>query len=98
MGTFVAMEAMRTLALTGDTSTISKIDALILAAPDIDIDVFRTQLATLTTRPKAMIVLVSEEDKALKLSGDIRGGHPRVRVSGWIRGCRWTETPGVLPA
>ena len=78
MGTFVAMEAMRTLALTGDTSTISKIDALILAAPDIDIDVFRTQLATLTTRPKAMIVLVSEEDKALKLSGDIRGGHPRV--------------------
>ncbi len=78
MGTFVAMEAMRTLALTGDTATIAKIDALILAAPDIDVDVFRTQLATLTTRPKAMIVLVSQEDRALKLSGNLRGGHPRV--------------------
>lgn len=78
MGTFLTMEAMRTLALTGDTATIAKIDALILAAPDIDVDVFRTQLASLTTRPKAMIVLVSEEDKALKLSGELRGGRPRV--------------------
>jgi esterase/lipase superfamily enzyme len=78
MGTFVTMEALRTLAMTGDTKTISKIDALILAAPDIDVDVFRTQLASLTTRPKTMIVLVSEQDKALKLSGELRGGRPRV--------------------
>ncbi len=78
MGTFLTMEAMRTLALTGDTATISKIEALILAAPDIDVDVFRTQLASLTTRPKTMIVLVSEQDKALKFSGGLRGGRPRV--------------------
>lgn len=78
MGSFLTMESLRTLSLTGDNATIAKIDALILAAPDIDVDVFRTQLASLTTRPKAMIVLVSEEDKALKLSGELRGGRPRV--------------------
>ena len=78
MGTFVTMEAMRTLALTGDATTLSKIDALILAAPDIDVDVFRSQLATVTPRPKSVIVLVSEQDRALRLSGDLRGGRPRV--------------------
>ena len=78
MGTFVTMEAMRTLAMTGQSGTVAKMKALVLAAPDIDIDVFRSQLRALSTRPKAMIVLVSEEDKALKLSGKVRGDRPRV--------------------
>ncbi|MGB8819514.1 MAG: alpha/beta fold hydrolase [Rhizobiaceae bacterium] len=78
MGTLVTMEAMRTLAMTGQSGTVSKINALVLAAPDIDIDVFRSQLSALTVRPKTMVVLVSEEDKALKLSGKVRGDHARV--------------------
>jgi esterase/lipase superfamily enzyme len=78
MGTFVTMEALRTLSLQGDTATVGLISPLILAAPDIDQDVFREQLASLTTRPKAIMVLVSEEDKALRISGGLRGGKPRV--------------------
>lgn len=78
MGTLVTMEAFRTLALSGDSQTISAVKALILAAPDIDVDVFRSQLAALSTRPETMVVLVSEQDKALKLSGELRGGRPRV--------------------
>jgi esterase/lipase superfamily enzyme len=72
------MEALRTLSLQGDTATVGLISPLILAAPDIDQDVFREQLASLTTRPKAIMVLVSEEDKALRISGGLRGGKPRV--------------------
>lgn len=78
MGTFLTMEAMRTMALSGEDALISRIEALVLAAPDIDYDVFQTQLATLRKRPKAMIVLVSEKDRALKVSSGLRGGAERV--------------------
>ncbi len=78
MGTLLTMETLRTLALQGDSALIGMIDPLILAAPDIDIDVFRTQLASLKTRPKGIVVLVSAEDKALRISGELRGGKSRV--------------------
>jgi esterase/lipase superfamily enzyme len=78
MGTFLTMEAMRTLALKGDNGPASKMEALVLAAPDIDFDVFQTQLAALKSRPKAMIVLVSEKDRALQISSRLRGGAARV--------------------
>lgn len=78
MGTLVTMEAMRTLALKGENGPTSRMEALVLAAPDIDFDVFQTQLATLKKRPKAMIVLVSEKDRALKISSRLRGGAQRV--------------------
>jgi esterase/lipase superfamily enzyme len=78
MGTFVTMEALRTLSISGEQSTVGKIDALILAAPDIDIDVFRSQLADIPVRPKTMLVLVSAKDRALKISSGLRGGKERV--------------------
>lgn len=78
MGTYLTMEAMRTLALKGDYGPSNRMEALVLAAPDMDFDVFKGQLATLKQRPKAMIVLVSEKDRALKVSGELRGGAPRV--------------------
>lgn len=78
MGTLLTMETLRTLALQGDSALIGMIDPLILAAPDIDVDVFRTQLASLKTRPKGIVVLVSAEDKALRISGELRGGKSRV--------------------
>ncbi len=78
MGTLLTMETLRSLSLEGDNALVSMIDPLVLAAPDIDTDVFRTQLASLTTRPKSIVVLVSEEDKALRISGELRGGKSRV--------------------
>lgn len=78
MGTYLTMETLRSLSLQGDTALIAKIDPLILAAPDIDVDVFRSQLASMTTRPKTMIVMVSEKDRALQASSKLRGGAQRV--------------------
>jgi esterase/lipase superfamily enzyme len=50
-----------------------------LASPDIDIDLFRTQLAQLP-RPviERIFLLVSEDDAALRISRRIAGGVPRV--------------------
>jgi esterase/lipase superfamily enzyme len=78
MGTFVTMEAMRTLALKGDNGPALRMEALVLAAPDIDFEVFQSQLAALKTRPKSVIVLVSEKDRALQISSRLRGGAARV--------------------
>lgn len=78
MGTLVTMEALRTLSLSGNNAVIQRINALVLAAPDIDVDVFQSQLADLSARPKEMLVLVSEKDRALKFSSRLRGGVARV--------------------
>jgi esterase/lipase superfamily enzyme len=51
----------------------------VLASPDIDIDLFRTQLALLPEPIRQrMYLLVSENDSALRFSRRIAGGVPRV--------------------
>ena len=78
MGTFVTMEALRTLSLSGHNATIEQMDALVLAAPDIDVDVFQSQLKDMTARPKETLVLVSGKDRALQISSRLRGGAARL--------------------
>ncbi len=43
MGTFLAMETLRTLALTGDRATLSRINAVVLISADLEIDLLRRQ-------------------------------------------------------
>ncbi|MBM7321566.1 alpha/beta hydrolase, partial [Agrobacterium sp. S2] len=44
MGSWLAVEALRQLRLQSKDRALHKIDQVILAAPDIDIDVFQKQL------------------------------------------------------
>ncbi|WP_455480145.1 alpha/beta hydrolase [Bartonella sp. B23] len=78
MGNFVVMEAFRTLALQGNYKPIRRITSFLMAAPDIDIDVFERQLNDIKKLPKPTAVLVSRADKALAVSGRLTGGHHRV--------------------
>lgn len=78
MGNYVTMEALRTLALKKQRGPINRISNLLLAAPDIDVDVFQTQLKDINGLPKSTAVQVSSNDKALTVSGTITGGHARV--------------------
>ncbi len=78
MGTFVVMEALRELANSGQTDVFRRMSGVMLAAPDIDIDVFQAQVADIGQLPKPFTVLVSRADRALNVSGRIVGGHPRV--------------------
>ena len=72
------MESIRQLSLSDRADVLQKISPLVLASPDIDIDVFRSQLRAIDPRPEPVIVFVSTEDSALKLSQQLRGGHARV--------------------
>jgi esterase/lipase superfamily enzyme len=79
MGAFLTMEGLVDAEQEGRLNTRNVIDSIMLASPDIDIDLFRTQLAQLP-RPviEKMFLLVSQDDAALRFSRRIAGGVPRV--------------------
>ena len=88
MGASLAMEALRELSLRGDKSVLRRVDTLVLAAPDIDIDVFDTQAAAIDPLPENFLVLISRKDRALGASRRLRGGYPRVGEGTDIDGLR----------
>ena len=78
MGTLLVMEGLRTLAALGREDVLRMVSPLVLASPDIDVDVFRGQMRYLNPRPDPFIVFVASDDGALKISQVLRGGHARV--------------------
>ncbi|HEY1864003.1 MAG TPA: alpha/beta hydrolase [Roseiarcus sp.] len=78
MGNWVTVEAFRQIRLSGDLPPVSKIGTIVLAAPDIDIDVFKAQLRRFGKPQKPFYVVLSQDDRALFLSRTIAGGVTRV--------------------
>jgi len=79
MGTLLAMEGLVERQRTGRLGKAKRLNTIMLAAPDIDIDLFRTQLGQLSPEVRsAIFLLISERDPALRLSSRIAGGVPRV--------------------
>jgi esterase/lipase superfamily enzyme len=79
MGTMLTMEGLVDAQLAGTLGTRGEIQTIMLASPDIDLDLFRTQIGLLP-RPivEKIYLLVSKDDAALRLSRRIAGGVPRV--------------------
>lgn len=78
MGTWLTMEALRQLAITGDRDLGGKLGYVVLASPDIDVDVFKKQMIRYGKPGKPFAILLSGDDRALKLSSFISGNKPRV--------------------
>lgn len=78
MGAFVAMESLRQTALAGDRATLSRIDSVVLIAPDLDIEVFRHQMRPLADNGIEAFVITSSRDTALRLSARLRGSTQRL--------------------
>ena len=78
MGPWVTMEALRQLAITGDRDLGGKLGYVVLASPDIDVDVFKKQMIRYGKPDKPFAILLSGDDRALKLSSLISGDKPRV--------------------
>lgn len=79
MGNLLLMEGLVDAELSGRLDASGRINNIMLASPDIDIDLFRTQIAILP-KPvvEKMFILVSKDDAALRISRRIAGGVPRV--------------------
>ncbi|NTJ41237.1 alpha/beta hydrolase [Agrobacterium larrymoorei] len=77
MGTWLAVEALRQMAIRNGR-VLPKINNVILAAPDLDVDVFGRQYVSLgKDRPK-FTLFVSQDDRALSLSRRISGNVDRL--------------------
>jgi len=73
MGNWVAMEALRQAAVQGDRDFGGRLGDVVLASPDIDIDVFKSQLRDYGPPDRPFIVVTSARDRALNISGFIAG-------------------------
>lgn len=78
MGNWLTVEALRQIRISGKTLPANKIGNIILAAPDIDVDVFKTQLRRFGKPPKPFVVVISRDDKALGFSDFLAGKKPRL--------------------
>ena len=76
MGSWLTMEALRETAIAGHADLDGKLGSVMLAAPDIDLGVFRQQVARLD--PARISVFVSRDDRALSLSSRIAGSRARL--------------------
>ncbi len=77
MGAWLTVESLRQIALE-DGRVPAKISNLILASPDLDIDVFRRQVAEMGADRPHITIFVSRHDRALALASLIAGGVTRV--------------------
>ena len=77
MGGWLTVEALRQLRIMGDNAAIARLN-VVLASPDIDVDVFRRQMEVLGPLSPPLTVLVSRDDLALSVSSRLAGLRPRL--------------------
>lgn len=72
MGGWLVTETLRQLKLMGRTDVLARLN-VVRAAPDIDADVFRRQIAVIGPMLPPMTILISKDDRALKASSILAG-------------------------
>lgn len=77
MGTWLTVEALRQMAIRNG-HVASKINNVILASPDLDVDVFGRQFVSLGKEKPHFTIFVSQDDRALALSRRISGNVDRL--------------------
>jgi esterase/lipase superfamily enzyme len=81
MGSMLVMEAIVAANLAGSFNPTGRLNSVTLASPDIDIDVFRSQLSMIDVNRSNLFVLTSKDDSALGVSRRLSGGVSRVGAS-----------------
>ncbi|WP_209506866.1 MULTISPECIES: alpha/beta fold hydrolase [unclassified Ruegeria] len=73
MGGALAMEMIRQTELKQPGWAKRNLEGLILISPDLDVDVFRSQMNSIKNPPDPFVLMVSKKDKVLNVSGRLRG-------------------------
>ncbi len=74
MGTLLTLETLRMLRSSGGDAAMARIGAVVMASPDIDIDLFTQGVERLGPDARKITVISSTKDRALELSRRIAGG------------------------
>jgi esterase/lipase superfamily enzyme len=67
MGGWLTVEALRQLRLSGQGDVLDRLQ-VVLASPDIDVDLFRAQMDVIGRTAQPMVVLVAPDDRVLQVS------------------------------
>lgn len=81
MGSALTMEALRQIELSDPGWSARSLGGIMLISPDLDVDVFRSQVERIETLPQPFILFVSSQDRALNLSARLRGQPDRLGSS-----------------
>lgn len=77
MGNWLALESLRQMAIRNGHLP-AKFRNVMLAAPDVDVDVFRSQIADMGKQHPKFTLFVSRDDRALAFSRRLWGNVPRL--------------------
>lgn len=77
MGGWLVAETLRQLRLMGRDDVLARLN-VVLAAPDIDADVFRQQVSVIGPLNPPLTILLSRDDRALQASSILAGNTPRI--------------------
>jgi len=82
MGNWVTLEALRgrsiRVADAARKARTDKLKSVLMVAPDVDVDVFRSEIRRIGVFRPRMAIFLSQDDQALALSKYIWGGVPRI--------------------
>lgn len=93
MGSALVMEAMRQMDIKNPGWPARNLGGVILISPDLNIDVFRSQMNRMSAVPTPFVVFISEKDKALNVSAHLRGTDEQGRLGNIKRIDRISEYP-----
>ncbi|MEP2715734.1 alpha/beta fold hydrolase [Pseudophaeobacter sp.] len=80
MGSVLTMETLRQIEIKTPNWSDRNLSGVVLMSPDLDLDLFRSQMRRFDEVPEPFIVFVSSKDKILNISQRIRGTHSRERL------------------
>ena len=78
MGTYLTVETLRQLSMLKVRKVQNKLGPVVLLSPDIDVDVFNSQIQRIDPLPKPFIIFTSSKDKALRVSALLTGQKERL--------------------
>lgn len=73
MGAQLVVESLRQMDIRDRTRLRAHLAGVVLMSPDIDVEVFRSQVATFGKLPQPFVIISSSKDRALRLSSIITG-------------------------
>jgi esterase/lipase superfamily enzyme len=78
MGNMLTLETLRQAEIRGNGTFNGKLGQIMLAAPDVDVDVFTRQMEVILRRKHDVTIFFSKDDVALAASRRFWGGSPRI--------------------
>ena len=78
MGAMLTIETLRQIEIANSGWSRRHLDGVVLIAPDLDIEVFQSQMARFHSLPAPFAIFVSSRDRALQLSARINGSSVRL--------------------